>query len=321
VSRRLLALTLTALAAVVLFAAPLAAQTATTTTTTTATTTAPTTTVAAPKTGDKSSANRVTRVILGVAEPQNAPGQTMLLQDVRIAPGAKLPSHFHQGTQLARVMKGTLTYTLDQGTAIVTKPGGAPETITGPKTISLTPGDVLVENAALLHHAENQGKTAVVLNLTALLQTGAPLATPAGAGTAGTQLQITADVQSQTKLTHDVGGGANKTYGWNDLVGTATVDGQPVQVDLQGSVDYTDGSGPFGQFVTFTFADGSLLATRMVGQATKATDGTTAFEGTMTVIGGTGKYATATGSGMFTGSRSGTLGAPVNANFALTLAG
>ena len=108
-SRRPLALTLTALAGIVLFAAPLAAQT----TTTPATTTAPTTTVAAPKTGDKSSANGVTRTILGVAEPQNAPGQTMLLQDVRIAPGAKLPSHFHQGTQLARVMKGTLTYTLD----------------------------------------------------------------------------------------------------------------------------------------------------------------------------------------------------------------
>jgi hypothetical protein len=323
VSRRVFSLLALVGASVAFLAAPAAAQTTTTTpsnTTTPASSATPTSTTAAPRTGDRSSANGVTRVILGVAEPQNAPGQTMLLQDVRIAPGAKLPSHFHQGTQLARVVKGTLTYTLDQGTAIVTKPGGAPETITGPKTISLTKGDVLVENAALLHHAENQGTTAVVLNLAVLLQTGAPLATPAGADTAGAQLQISADVQSQMKLTHDVGSAANKTYGWNDLVGTATVDGQPVQVDLQGSVDYTDGSGPFGQFVTFTFADGSILATRMVGQATKATDGTTAFEGTMGVIGGTGKYATATGSGMFTGSRSGTLGAPVHASFALTLA-
>lgn len=316
-SRRLLALTLTALAGIVLFAAPLAAQT----TTTPATTTAPTTTVAAPKTGDKSSANGVTRTILGVAEPQNAPGQTMLLQDVRIAPGAKLPSHFHQGTQLARVMKGTLTYTLDQGTAIVTKPGAAPEAITGPKTISLTPGDVLVENAALLHHAENQGTTAVVLNLTALLQTGAPLATPAGAGTAGTQLTVTADLQSQTKLTHTVGASSEKTYGWNDLVGTATVDGQPVAVDLQGTVDYTKGSGPFGEFVTFTFADGSVLATRMQGAATANADGSTAFAATMSVIGGTGTYANAAGSGVFTGSRTGELGAPVQVKFALTLAG
>ena len=311
--RRVFALLALVGASVAFLAVPATAQTTTTTPTST--------TLAAPKTGDRSSANGVTRVILGVAEPQNAPGQTMLLQDVRIAPGAKLPSHFHQGTQLVLVMKGTLTYTLDQGTAIVTKPGGAPETIIGPKTISLTRGDVLVENAALLHHAENQGRTAVELNLTALLQTGAPLATPAGDGTAGTQLTVTADLQSQTKLTHTVGTSSEKAYGWNDLVGTATVDGQPVAVDLQGTVDYIKGSGPFGEFVTFTFADGSVLATRMQGAATANADGSTAFGATMSVIGGTGTYANATGSGVFTGSRTGELGAPVQVKFVLTLAG
>lgn len=304
-------------ASIALLAGPAAAQTPTTTTPTTTTPT----TAAAPKTGDKSSANGVTRVILGVAEPQNAPGQTLLLQDVRIAPGAKLAQHYHQGTQLARVTRGTLTYTLDQGSAIVTAPGGTPETITAPKTISLTPGSVLVENAGLLHHAENRGKTAVVLNLTALLQTGAPLATPAGAGTAGTPLDVSADLQSQTKLTRTVGANNEKTYGWNDLVGTATVAGQPVAVDLQGTVDYVKGSGPFGEFVTFTFADGSVLATRMQGAAAAATDGSTTFAATMSVIGGTGTYANATGSGVFTGSRTGDLGAPVRAEFSLTLAG
>ena len=313
-SRRLLTLPVAAFAALVLIAASAGAASAQTSTTTT-------TTAAAPKTGDKSSANGVTRLILGVAEPQNAPGQTLLLQDIRIAPGAKLAQHFHQGTQLARVTKGTLTYTLDQGSAIVTAPGGTPETITAPKTISLTPGSVLVENAGLLHHAENQGKTAVVLNLTALLQTGAPLATPAGEGTPGTQLDVSADLQSQTKLTRTVGASNEKTYGWNDLVGTATVAGQPVVVDLQGTVDYVKGSGPFGEFVTLTFADGSVLATRMQGTATAATDGSTTFAATMSVIGGTGTYANATGSGVFTGSRTGELGAPVQVKFALTLAG
>jgi len=39
------------------------------------------------------------------------------------------------------------------------------------------------------------------------------------------------------------------------------------------------------------------------------------------VIGGTGTYANATGSGVFTGSRTGELGAPVQVKFALTLAG
>jgi quercetin dioxygenase-like cupin family protein len=315
VSRRSLFLPAAALAALALVAAPAATQTSTTTSQPTSTT------VAAPKTGDKTSANGVTRVILGVAEPANAPGQTLLLQDIRIVPGAKLAQHYHQGTQLARVTKGTLTYSLDEGNAIVTKKGGSPETVTAPKTISLQPGDVLVENAGLLHHAENKGKTAVVLNLTALLQTGAPLATPAGTGATGTQLEISADLQSQSKLTRTVGAANDKTYGWNDLVGTATVDGQNVGVDLQGTVDYTSGSGPFGEFVTFTFADGSVLATRMQGAATAATGGATQFEATMSVVGGTGKYASTTGTGVFTGSRTGELGAPVQATFHLTLAG
>ncbi|MFN8025713.1 MAG: cupin domain-containing protein [Acidimicrobiia bacterium] len=314
-SRRLFTLAAAPIAALALMAGIAGVATAQTTTTT----------VPAPKTDDKVSANGVTRVILGVAQPLNAPGQTLLLQDVRIAPGAQLAQHYHQGTQLARVVKGTLTYSLDEGTAIVTKKGGSPETVSAPKTISLQPGDVLVENAGLLHHAANKGKTAVVLNLTALIQTGAPLATPAGTGagtgTGATQLEVTADLQSQSKLTHTVGASNEKTYGWNDLVGTATVDGQPVAVDLQGTVDYTNGSGPFGEFVTFTFADGSVLATRMQGAATAATDGATTFEATMSVIGGTGKYATATGSGVFTGSRTGDLGAPVQVKFALALAG
>jgi quercetin dioxygenase-like cupin family protein len=305
-----------ALACLVALAVPAVAADSTTTTAP-----ATTTTSAAPATGDRVSANGVTRVILGVAEPENAPGQTLLLQDVRIAPGAKLATHYHQGTQLARVVKGTLTYSLDSGSAIVTPQGGVPTTVTGPKTIALKPGDVLVENAGLLHHAQNKGKTAVVLEITALLQTGAPLATPAGTGTAGTSLELTADLTSQAKNTHTVGADGAKTYGWNDLVGTATTSGQPVAVELQGNVDYLGGAGPFTGFVTFTFADGSLLALRIQGRATKTADGSTNFQATAGVIGGTGTYASASGGGTFTGSRQGTLGTTVASTFALTLTG
>ena len=307
--RRLVTLVLTACVGLALFAGPVAAQSSTTTTT------------AAPATGDRTSANGVTRVILGVAEPQNAPGQTLLLQDVRIAPGAKLAQHYHQGTQLARVTKGTLTYTLDSGSAIVTKQDGTPSSVTAPKTITLAAGDVLVENAALLHHAQNKGKSAVVLEITALLQTGAPLATPAGTGATGTQLELTADLTSQNKNLHTVGATNEDTYGWNDLAGTATSNGQPVAVELQGNVDYTLGAGPFTGFLTFTFADGSVLALRMQGSATTTSDGSTNFQATMSVIGGTGAYTSATGSGTFTGSRQGSLGTTVNSTFAITLAG
>src|SRR4029450_10723693 len=39
--------------------------------------------------------NGVTRVELAQGSPANAPGQELYLQEVRIAPGAKLPTHFH----------------------------------------------------------------------------------------------------------------------------------------------------------------------------------------------------------------------------------
>jgi quercetin dioxygenase-like cupin family protein len=43
----------------------------------------------------------VQRTIYGTAAPVNAPGQSLTLQQVVIAPGAKLPTHFHEGTQLS----------------------------------------------------------------------------------------------------------------------------------------------------------------------------------------------------------------------------
>src|SRR6476660_8742569 len=59
----------------------------------------------------------ITRADLGSALPANAPGQQLYLQRVTIAPGAKLPQHFHQGTQVARIPGGLLTYDIATGTA------------------------------------------------------------------------------------------------------------------------------------------------------------------------------------------------------------
>src|SRR5690242_7208985 len=67
--------------------------------------------------GPPTSGNGVTRAAFGQTEPANAPGQTLYLQQVTIAPGAKLPEHYHQGTQLARIMSGELTYDIVSGTA------------------------------------------------------------------------------------------------------------------------------------------------------------------------------------------------------------
>src|SRR3954453_130473 len=108
-----------------------------------------------------SSNHGLTRADLGSALPANAPGQQLYLQRVTIAPGAKLPQHFHQGTQVAHIVSGVLTYDIASGTATVTRGGGPTETVDAPATIKLRRGDGLIETEGLVHHGSNQGRRPV----------------------------------------------------------------------------------------------------------------------------------------------------------------
>ena len=273
-------------------------------------------------TAGSSSSNGITRDELGSAAPANGPGQELYLQRVTIAPGAKLPQHFHQGTQVAHIRSGVLTYDIASGTATVTRASGTTETVDAPATVKLRKGDGLIETQGLVHHGSNQGKRPVVIEIAALLQAGAPLSTPVGQSATGTPLEISADLESQSRTLHTVGADGSVTYGWNQLVGTATVDGQPVGVELLGNVSYVKGSGPIFGFVTYTFADGSTLGVQFQGAATATANGDeTSFAATLGVLGGTGHYATATGTGIFTGSRQAALGTTVASTFTLTIAG
>lgn len=264
--------------------------------------------------------NGITRTSLGSASPANGPGQELSLQRVTIAPGAKLPEHFHQGTQVAHIVSGVLTYDVASGDATVTRANGTSQTVRAPATVKLRPGDGLVETQGLVHHGGNAGKRPVVIEIAALLQTGAPSSTPVGQGATGTPLQMKADLDSQARTLHTAGAAGSVTYGWNQLVGTATIDGQPVGVEMLGNVSYVKGSGPIFGFVTYTFADGSTLGVQMQGAATASADGNdTTFAATLGVLGGTGRYATATGTGIFTGSRQAALGTTVASTFDLTV--
>lgn len=273
--------------------------------------------VAAADTGG--TAATATREELGDAEPLNAPGQTMYLQRVTIPPGAKLADHFHQGTQVARVVKGVLTYDVLSGTVQITRRDGSTESVTAPSTTKIRAGESLVEVESLAHAGSNATKRPVVIELAALLATGAPLATPIHGITGGTLLTITADLTSQGTTLTTVGAGGSVTYGWNRLTGTATGASGPVQVELLGNVAYDNGQGPFFGFVTFTFPDGSVLGTQIQGLATKDSSGVTTFASTLGVLDGTGPYVGATGTGTFTGSRDAALGQPVKATFTMTV--
>ncbi len=136
-------------------------------------------------------------------------------------------------------------------------------------------------------------------------------------------------VHVEAKLTSN-GTNLNKvdpsiTYGTNELVGVSAGSAETtagVQVNMQGNVVYNYGSGPLFGFVTFTFEDGSTLATQMDGQAKKNLfDQSTTFQAKLVVIGGTGTFQAANGTGTFTGSRDGQIGSPVNAMFTISLRG
>jgi len=109
-------------------------------------------------------------------------------------------------------------------------------------------------------------------------------------------------------------------YGNGRLTGNTTINGEPASAELLAQVAYDNGSGPFTGFWTFTFGDGSNLALRYEGQATKSGDDTM-IVGDLSVFGGTGSYASVTGGGTLHGERTVALGGDVDYRFSLNLSG
>lgn len=161
---------------------------------------------------------------------------------------------------------------------------------------------------------------------TLALSTSLTVAATGSAGAGGKPTSTTRSLEfpvrlssSGTSLTELPGG---VTYGWNDLRGPTRWGSRAANLRFQGSVDYVDGNGPFGGFVTVTRADGTKLALSVVGYATApsgAKPTKTRFRGSVTVIGGSGPYAKARGTGTVSGFRKATLGSPVKLTFAVTV--
>jgi quercetin dioxygenase-like cupin family protein len=115
--------------------------------------------------------------------PIGAPGRTLGLARVVIPPGVRLPLHRHEGTQVAYVQRGTLTYSVFRGAVEVMR-GSSDARPTrvrriGPgDTAIIAAGQWLVEEPGDVHRAANRGSAPVVVLLASLLRTGAPPATP-----------------------------------------------------------------------------------------------------------------------------------------------
>jgi oxalate decarboxylase/phosphoglucose isomerase-like protein (cupin superfamily) len=125
----------------------------------------------------------VTREVLVEAAPAEAPGFEMYLVRVVIPPGGTIATHYHPGTQMAQVQRGTLTYRILEGTATVLVRGddggeAVGEEVSAPSTVKLGPGEGVIETPDLVHEAENKGKKRITILLSALLPTGEPLSIP-----------------------------------------------------------------------------------------------------------------------------------------------
>lgn len=121
----------------------------------------------------------VVRQVLDGGMPSAAPGEVLQLVRFTIAPGTKLPTHTHPGMQVAWLEAGTLHYTVVQGTVQIMRASGAgtpsaTEMLTSGHSTDFQPGDRWVEPQGMVHRAENDGSTPVVILVASLLAAGQP---------------------------------------------------------------------------------------------------------------------------------------------------
>ena len=149
---------------------------------------------------------------------------------------------------------------------------------------------------------------------------------PASASTAvpddAQQVAFEAKLSSASSTTYEVGQDNSQVFGVNLLEGNTTINGESVKVQVLGTVNYQSGSGPFGSFLALQWPDKTVLGLELDGKATKdAESGATDFTAQLQVINGSGQAQGTTGSGDFTGSRTGPLATEIDIQVKLDLVG
>jgi len=130
-------------------------------------------------------AGQPAREELGAAkDPVGAKGRTLGLTRVTIPAGAALAPHTHPGTEIARIERGTLTYTVDRNGSVSVWRGDAGSarrlrTLRPGQTARLRRGDWIVEPPGMVHHAANRTDGKVVILLSSLFPDGAAASSPA----------------------------------------------------------------------------------------------------------------------------------------------
>jgi quercetin dioxygenase-like cupin family protein len=125
----------------------------------------------------------VTRTALAQStKVKAAKGRTLGLSRVTIPAGGSIALHHHEGTQVAYIQSGVLTYSVKSG-AVTVMTGTADNStvvrkINAGQTGKITAGQWIVEQPSTIHQAANKGSAKIVIYLSTLLRTGAPPSTP-----------------------------------------------------------------------------------------------------------------------------------------------
>jgi quercetin dioxygenase-like cupin family protein len=133
---------------------------------------------AAPSGGTPAPTGAIVRTELGTTLPDTAPGQRLGLWHYTIPARTALVPHRHPGWQIARITRGTLTYTILAGTATVVRANGEQQSPAAGQTIKLVTGDTVIENPGLEHFGANEGPEPVEIYASSLLADGEPVAIP-----------------------------------------------------------------------------------------------------------------------------------------------
>jgi quercetin dioxygenase-like cupin family protein len=109
-------------------------------------------------------------------------GRTLGLSRVTIPAGGTIALHHHEGTQVAFIQKGVLTYTVREGSVTVMSGPAGDATVVrkigAGQTGKIRAGQWIVEQPSTVHQAANNGQSKIVIYLATLLRTGAPPSTP-----------------------------------------------------------------------------------------------------------------------------------------------
>jgi quercetin dioxygenase-like cupin family protein len=131
----------------------------------------------------QSGSTTVTRAPLAQStKVKGAKGKTLGLSRVTIPAGGTIALHHHEGTQVAYISSGVLTYTVRSGSVTVMSGPADNATvvrkINGGQTAKIRAGQWIVEQPSTVHQATNNGSAKIVIYLSTLLRTGAPPSTP-----------------------------------------------------------------------------------------------------------------------------------------------